>query len=146
MQQLLTHNQLDPCLGPSMSIDCLSAKLAGTPELKYIYRGIPEQSLGVVFGPSKSGKTTLVENLALHLVAGQAEFLGDPIYSKSPRILLISCEEFYRNRTARNQRQIEYINTKLKLDRTWTNNLFVVSDEFPRYFFTEDHWILRKRN
>lgn len=145
MQQLLTHNQIDPCLGPSMSIDCLSAKLAGTPELKYIYRGIPEQSFGVFFGPSKSGKTTLVENLALHLVAGQTEFLGDSIYSSSRRVLLISCEEFYRNRTSRNQRQIEYLNSQLNLDRSWTNNLFVVNDEFPRYFFTEDHWILLEK-
>lgn len=145
MQQVINHNEVDPCIGPSMSIDCLSEKMAGSPEVRYIFRGIPEQSLGVFFGPSKSGKTTLVENLALNLVAGNQKFLDDAIYSRSQRVLLISCEEFYRNRTVRNQRQIEYLNAKLGLDKTWTKNLFVVSDEFPRYFFTEEHWILLEK-
>jgi archaellum biogenesis ATPase FlaH len=142
MQQIIKPEMIGPCLGPSMSIDCLAAKLVGMPEPKYIYRGIPEQSLGVFFGPSKTGKTTLVESLALSIVSGQSTFLGDTISYNSKRVLLISCEEFFRNRTTRNKKQIQYFNERYSTVENWTENLCVVDDTFPRYFITEEHWKL----
>ena len=142
MQQIIKPEIIGPCLGPSMSIDCLAAKLVGMPEPKYIYRGIPEQSLGVFFGPSKTGKTTLVESLALSIVSGQSTFLGDTISYNSKRVLLISCEEFFRNRTTRNKKQIQYFNERYSTVENWTENLCVVDDTFPRYFITEEHWKL----
>lgn len=136
---------LNPCEGPAISIDCMGERLAGIPEPPRIYKGIMTPSIGCFFGPSKSGKTTLVENLAFSIASGQSQFLGDPVYSSNNRILLISCEEYYRSRTIRNQNQMSGFNKAYNLNGVWKENVFVIDETFPRYFATEEHWTLLEK-
>lgn len=136
----LNPNPLDLCLGPAMSIDCLAQKINDIPEPPRIFRGIIQPSAGCFFGPSKSGKTTIVENLAFHIAAGRDSFLGEPISCENKRVLLVSLEEYYRSRTARNKRQMDGLTQQYGLDPSWRENVFVIDDSFPRYLLTDEHW------
>ena len=120
-------------------------RISSLPEPQYIYRGIVYPSLGVVFGPAKSGKTIFTENLLLSLAAGTESFLGDKIYSPTKRVLIVSLEEFYRNRTARNKKQIESFTERFQLDPSWSEEVFIVDDSFPRYIHSDKDWILLER-
>ena len=60
---------------------------------KQFWAGIIQGSVGFIYGPSKSGKTILCENLAFAIVTGKKEFLGIPIEIPKSRILYISMEE-----------------------------------------------------
>lgn len=133
---------IENCTGPALTIDCMSAKLKGLPEPPRIFRGIIRPSLGCFFGPSKSGKTTLVENLALSIAAGQTRFLNDDVNCDNRRVLLVSLEEYHRSRTVRNVRQMEAFSNKYNLDPTWRENVYVVDDSFARYITTEEQWQL----
>jgi|LakMenE18May11ns_1017448.scaffolds.fasta_scaffold9638837_2 hypothetical protein len=62
--------ETDQCIGPSLSVNCMINKLQYLPEPQYLFSGIIEPSIGVFFGPSKSGKNTLVENLLISISAG----------------------------------------------------------------------------
>ena len=126
--------------GKAVPINQLIDRVSSEPDIKMIFRGIPVESCGVVFGPAKSLKTTLVESLCLHIAAGINQFMGEPLYAPSRRVLLVSFEEFYRNRTKRNMKQIEYLNANNDLDSGWEENLFVVDDSFPRYLTNNEHW------
>jgi predicted ATP-dependent serine protease len=137
---LPVQNNPDPCIGPALTIDCLSRRLEGIPEPPRIFRGIVIPSLGAFFGPAKSGKTTLVENLAFSIASGSTHFMGDPIYSSNKRVLLVSLEEYYRNRTLRNKRQMKFYDENQEPYQEWTHNIFVVDENFPRYLVTADHW------
>ena len=120
---------IDNCTGPALTLDCMSAKLEGLPEPPRIFRGIIRPSLGCFFGPSKSGKTTLVENLAFSIAAGLTRFLNDDLNCDNRRVLLVSLEEYYRSRTVRNVRQMEAFTSKYNLDPTWSENVYVVEVE-----------------
>jgi predicted ATP-dependent serine protease len=133
---------IDNCTGPALTLDCMSAKLEGLPEPPRIFRGIIRPSLGCFFGPSKSGKTTLVENLAFSIAAGLTRFLNDDLNCDNRRVLLVSLEEYYRSRTVRNVRQMEAFTSKYNLDPTWSENVYVVDDSFARYITTEEQWEL----
>lgn len=133
---------IDNCVGPALTVDCIAERLAGTPEPPRIFRGIIKPSLGCFFGPSKSGKTTLVENLAFSIAAGIDSFLSDPLVCQNPRVLLVSMEEYYRSRTERNKRQMEAFTQKYGLPTAWRENVFVVDETFPRYLITEEHWAI----
>lgn len=126
--------------GKAVPINRLIERVSTEPDIKMIFRGIPVESCGVVFGPAKSLKTTLVESLCLHIAAGLDQFMGEPLYSPTRRVLLVSFEEFYRNRTKRNMKQIEYLNATNDLNPGWEENLFVVDDSFPRYLTNTEHW------
>jgi KaiC/GvpD/RAD55 family RecA-like ATPase len=103
----------------------------------FIYGGIKKGSFGYVFGPSKSGKTTICENLALSLVCGKTEFLGKPILNMENgyRVLFISFEEHFHSRTERNDKQVQYINPKPE-----RIDLFVVDDDFPKFLQSIEDW------
>lgn len=133
---------IENCTGPALTLDCMSERLAGLQEPPRIFRGIIRPSLGCFFGPSKSGKTTLVENLAFSIASGQSRFLNDEINCDNKRVLLVSMEEYYRSRTVRNMRQMEAYTKKYNLDPSWRDNVFVVDDTFPRYLITDEQWDL----
>ena len=100
-------------------------------------------SYGLIFGPSKSGKTILGENLALSFAAGLPECLGLPIGTPPQKVLFISLEEFWQYRTERNKRQIEFIRGTGK--EGFENNYLVVTENFPRHVHDNKGWeILRK--
>jgi RecA-family ATPase len=128
------------CQGPALTIDCLDQKFASIPEPLRVFRGIKEESIGCFFGPSKSGKTTLVENLMFSLAAGKDTFLGDPIQSSKRKGLLINLEEFPRSRNSRNKRQVEAISREQNGNTDWIHNVLVIDDTFPRYLTTDEHW------
>ena len=128
------------CNGPAVPLNCLIDRVANEPELKMIFRGITFQSCGVFFGPSKSFKTTAVETLGMHIAAGLTEFLGEPLNPPGRRVLFVSMEEFYKNRTKRNKKQIEFLTKQHNLTPGWEENIFVVDEHFPRYMFTDAHW------
>ena len=60
---------------------------------KQFWAGIIRGSVGFIYGPSKSGKTILCENLAFAIVTGKKEFLGIPIEIPKSKVLYISMEE-----------------------------------------------------
>lgn len=104
--------------------------------IPFIWGGIKEGSFGYVFGPSKSGKTTFCENLAMMLVCGEKEFLGSPLLGRKYRVLFISMEEYKRPRSERNDRQIQY----LKPPPDLIKNLLVVEDDFPKFIKEDNEW------
>jgi RecA-family ATPase len=109
--------------------------------IPFIYGGIKSGSFGYVFGPSKSGKTTYCENLAISLVCGKTEFLGNPILIKENgyRVLFISLEEYFHPRTERNDIQVQYIaSSSERID------LFVMDDDFPKFIRTNEDWQIFK--
>jgi archaellum biogenesis ATPase FlaH len=128
-----------------MTIDCLHQKISGTAEPPKIFRGIIQPSIGCFFGPAKSGKTTLVENLAMNIASGSNTFLGDELKSESRRVLLVSLEEYYRSRTHRNIKQMEALTRKHNLDPSWRDGVLVVDETFPRYILSENHWLLLEK-
>lgn len=60
---------------------------------KQFWTGIIQGSVGFVYGPSKSGKTILCENLAFDVVTSKKEFLGIPIEIPNSKVLYLSMEE-----------------------------------------------------
>lgn len=132
---------IDPCNGgASVPIGCLVEKISTMVPPKAIFRGIIHPSIGCIFGPSKSFKTTFTESLLLSMSAGLTTFLGEPLYAPSKRVLLVSMEEFYRNRTERNKKQITHLTDKHQLDPSWSENVYVVDETFPRYLFSDNDW------
>jgi KaiC/GvpD/RAD55 family RecA-like ATPase len=104
--------------------------------IPFIWGGIKEGSFGYVFGPSKSGKTTLSENLAMMLVCGAKEFLGYPLPGRPYRVLFISLEEYKRPRCERNDKQLQYLHPLPELIK----NLFVIEDDFPKFIKDDTSW------
>jgi RecA-family ATPase len=108
--------------------------------IPFLWEGIKVGSFGYVFGPSKSGKTTFCENLAMNLVCGAKEFLGKPIIKggKDYRVLIISFEEYLRPRTERNDKQVQF----LKSPSEPLINLLVINDDFPKFLKSDKEWQL----
>jgi len=97
--------------------------------IPFIWGGIKEGSFGYVFGPSKCGKTTFCENLAMSLVSDKKEYLGKAILDRRHRVLIVSLEEYERPRSERNDKQVQYLNAPSEL----IDNLLVIKDEFPKF-------------
>ena len=134
--------QIAPCMGPAITVDCMIERVSQMPETQYLFRGIVDPSLGVVFGPAKSGKSIFIESLLLTISSGQQSFIGDKLNSSSPKVLLFSLEEYFKSRTDRNKKQIDFINSSNNLSENWTQNFFVIDDSFPRYIHNEVDWDL----
>lgn len=94
-----------------------------------VWSGIKKGSLGFVFGPSKSGKSTLCECLGMSLAVGLTEFCGLPLSGEQAKILYISLEEYWENRIERNksQRGFLFISEHKKLG----DNFFTNNENFP---------------
>jgi RecA-family ATPase len=83
------------------SLRDIIARVKKEPKLKMVYSGIKDKSVGVIFGPSKSGKTMYCENLGMSIAAGAKEYLGLPIDIDNRNVIFLSLEEHYANRTDR---------------------------------------------
>jgi len=80
------------------------------PKQETIWAGIKEGSFGIIYGPSKSGKTTFCENLALCLVVGRPNFWGRKLYNSKPhKVLFIGLEENCLPRAERGKKQISVL-------------------------------------
>jgi KaiC/GvpD/RAD55 family RecA-like ATPase len=115
-------------------------RVQSEPKRKMIYSGIKENSVGFIFGPAKSGKTILCENLGFSIAAGLDSYLGQPIEHENRKVLFISLEEFYPDRTDRNQKQI----AKLLQEKgeEWLDNYVVVNENMPRYLSSDKDWVI----
>lgn len=119
-------------------LNVLVAKVDNEPALKMVYSGIKENSLGFVFGPSKSAKTTFCENLGLSIASGQESYLGLPINIENKKVLFLSLEEFYKSRTERNKKQCNPLVEKL--GDKWIENYIVANENFLRYVVSNEDW------
>ncbi|MCF8449091.1 MAG: AAA family ATPase [Taibaiella sp.] len=108
------------------------------PKLEMIYSGIKEKSIGVVFGPSKAGKTMFCENLGMSIAAGVNEYLWKPIKMAGRKVLFVSLEEYYANRTERNEKQAMKLSEQYGTD--WLDNYIVVNENIDRYLNDANDW------
>jgi archaellum biogenesis ATPase FlaH len=115
-------------------------RIENEPTPEFIYSGIKEGSVGIVFGPSKSGKTMFCENLGMAIAAQQQHYLGLELKASNPRVLVLSFEEHYTNRTARNKKQAAKMISEH--GEEWMVNYMVATDELPQYISTDAHWKL----
>ncbi len=112
------------------------------PKMKMVYSGIKENSIGFVFGPSKSGKTIFCENLGMSIASGRDTYMGLPIDIENRRVLFLSLEEFYRGRTDRNIKQIAAFSDEER--ELFFENYFIASRSMPRYLSSDADWGLIK--
>lgn len=110
--------------------------------LKMLYSGIKENSVGVVFGPSKSGKTTFAENLLLNVAAGSCDYLGSPLNVTNKKVVIYSMEEYYRNRVERNGMQAKRLIARYGSD--FLDNYIMNDERMPRYLLSDKDWDLVK--
>ncbi len=125
-----------------MSLSEMAKIMKGRPPQKLIYSGIKENSIGFVFGPGKSGKTTFCENLGMSIAAGESTFLGKPINVENRKVLVYSLEEFCDGRFERNTKQAEILNEKYGTD--WHENYIIGGCDVIRYVSSDADWQLIK--
>lgn len=85
------------------------------PKINYLWNGIKEKSFGLVFGPSKSGKTIFCENLAMKIAYGAKEYFGYVLSGEPKKVLFIGLEEYWENRAERNKAQYDALSNEEKL-------------------------------
>ncbi|NQZ43297.1 MAG: AAA family ATPase [Flavobacteriaceae bacterium] len=85
----------------------MQTKSKNYPRPNYLWSGIKQNSFGLVFGPSKSGKTIFCENLAMSIAAGKNDLLGEKLNVGPKRVLFIGLEEFWLERVERNGKQYD---------------------------------------
>ncbi|MEH6770054.1 AAA family ATPase [Maribacter arcticus] len=108
------------------------------PEPKFLWKGIPEGSTGLITGVAKTGKTTFAENLAISISVGRKEFFGFKIEGGPKKVLFINLEESYRLRSRRNQKQISRLNQdELQL---FSENYISTPVDFPDFINTDEDW------
>ncbi|CAN1570377.1 Archaeal primase DnaG/twinkle, TOPRIM domain [Spirosomataceae bacterium] len=109
-------------------------KLNYCPTIPFIWSGIRKGSFGFIFGPSKSGKTILCENLAFSIAAGKTSFLSIDIVTTGSKVLFISLEEFWQQRAERNRMQINNLDLR--------ENFVTSNENLPRILASEKDWEL----
>ncbi|MBS1686366.1 MAG: AAA family ATPase [Bacteroidetes bacterium] len=115
-------------------------RVKNEPKKRMVYSGIKENSIGFVFGPSKSGKTIFCENLGMSIASGQDSFMGLPIDIENKRVLFISLEEFWEGRAQRNLTQLTAL-SEAQIEMCF-QNYTVVNDDIPKYVSSEEDWQL----
>lgn len=98
-----------------LTLNEMMCKYETQPKTTYLWSGIKEKSFGLVFGPSKSGKTIFCENLAMSIAMGKTEFFGYMLEGIPKKVLFVGLEEFWKNRAERNQMQFEAMNKEDQL-------------------------------
>lgn len=111
------------------------------PAVPFVWSGIKQNSFGFIFGPSKSGKTTVCENLAMCMASGISEFLGHAITPNNYKVLIISLEEYWTQRTERNTKQAEFVSDNVG-NENWLNNILVINEKVPRVISSDDEWYM----
>ena len=134
-----TTEQKDTAACTSTLADMME-RVKSEPKQKMLYSGIKEKSLGIIVGPSKSGKTTYCEKLAMAIASGATEFLDMPLDISNRKVLVISLEEHYSRRTERNMKQAAVISSEKGND--WEQNYIVATEEMPTYLTSDADWQL----
>ena len=109
------------------------------PPKKMLWSGVVENSFGLIFGPSKSGKTIFCENLAISLAIGRKNYLDYPLEGVPKKVLFISLEESFGNRLGRNIKQFEALNQE---EQTLMDENYDIEElEFPQFIVTKENWL-----
>ncbi|MEO7283165.1 AAA family ATPase [Gelidibacter sp.] len=114
-----------------------------SPKPKFLWSGIKEKSMGLIFGPSKSGKTIFCENLAMSLACGLDNFFGNPLDGVARKVLFVGLEEFWENRIERNKKQLDVLSDQQK-ELIVKNYMFQPIDFTSRIIRDEDWENLEK--
>ncbi len=114
------------------------------PPAPLIWSGIGPNSLGFIFGPPKSCKTTIAENLAMSLAANRTCFFENEIKPGNYKVLFISLEEHWLQRTNRNAIQATALCEQIG-NSDWMNNYIVNNEELPRMIDSPEDWLLLER-
>ncbi|WP_282142798.1 AAA family ATPase [Cellulophaga baltica] len=121
-----------------LSIMELIKKSKSEPLPEYIWRGIAKGSFGFIYGPSKSGKTILCENLAISVAIGAKDYLGDKLIGMPKKVLLVSLEEYWLGRTRRNETQLKgFVESSGSL---LNENFLSTKIDFLRYVDNAEDW------
>ncbi len=113
--------------------------VAAEPKLELIYPAIKQGSVGIIVGPSKSGKTTYMEGFLQHIAAGQTSYLTLPLKIENKRVLMVSFEEYYALRTERQMKQVDKLVETVGND-DWVDNFMVNDETLPLYITTDNDW------
>lgn len=108
------------------------------PNPEYLYRGIQEKSVGLIFGPSKSGKTIFCENLLMSIACGLPNYLGGDLVPEPKKVLMIGLEEFWIGKSGRNLKQYNSLNEDEK--KLVDENYFVQNISFTPSVTTSSQW------
>jgi len=121
-----------------ISLGEMLKKFSRRPKIKYLWSGIKEKTFGLVFGPSKAGKTIICELLAMCLAMGRPEFLGYKLSGKPKVVLFLGLEEYWESRVERNQKQ--YNNCSEKERKLLEDNYLYQPIEFSKYITKPEDW------
>lgn len=117
----------------------LILKVQNEPEPVIVWNGIVEGSKGLIVGVSKTGKTTLAENLAISLAVGKTSFFNFPLKGTPEKVLFINLEESYRLRSWRNLKQISNLSEQEKL--LFDENYYSTPEDFPEFLISDENWM-----
>lgn len=116
----------------------LILRVESEPEPTIIWNGIVEGSKGLFVGLSKTGKTTMAENLAISIAVGKNEYLGFPLSGIPKKVLFVNLEESYKIRTLRNIKQISKLTPPQK--DLFDENYISTPDDFPEFMNSDEDW------
>lgn len=108
------------------------------PPKKMLWSGIKEKTFGLVFGPSKSGKTIFCENLAISIATGKKSFFNYPLDGIPKKVLFIGLEETWDNRAERNLKQFDTLSDEETV--LMDENFIVQNLEFSKTIIKEEDW------
>lgn len=110
---------------------------------EFLIWGIKVGSMGLLFGPSKSGKTILLELLALCIAVGKKKFLDQVLNILPQKILFLGLEEFWESRAERNLKQYNSLTEPEK--KMYEQNYLYQSVDFIRFISKKEDWNTLKK-
>jgi hypothetical protein len=116
----------------------LILRVESEPEPIILWNGIVEGSKGMIVGLSKTGKTTMAENLALSIAVGKTEYLGSPLSGIPQKVLFVNLEESYKIRTHRNIKQISQLTSSERA--LFDKNYISTPENFPEFINSDEDW------
>lgn len=116
----------------------LILRVKSEPEPKNIWNGIVEGSKGMIVGLSKTGKTTMAENLAISIAVGKKEYLGYTLSGIPKKTLFVNLEESCKIRTLRNIKQISKLTPSEKV--LFDENYISTPEDFPEFINSDEDW------
>lgn len=134
MKKILKDERSKKC----MTFQQMKETLKNTPKPKFIWNGIKENSCGIIFGPSKSGKTIFCENLAMSIAVGRKEFFDYKLPGEPMKILFLGLEEYITERFERNKKQYDLLGDEEKL--LLEENYLYQPLEFTRFIKNQEQW------
>jgi len=125
-------------IGGCLSFNEMIEELSSRPKPEFVWNGIKKGSTGLVFGPPKSGKTILCENLAISIAIGAKEFMGFELDGQPKKVLFISLEEDPFSRGERNRKQFEALDEQER--NLMGSNFYYQPIDFKKRIVSPKDW------